>query len=206
MNRSFASTVAALAITVALNVTPAGAHCDTLNGPVVATARVALEKGDITPVLKWVKPEAEPEIRAAFKQALAVRKGGPEARDLADRYFFETLVRVHRAGEGAPYAGLKPADAVDPAVQAADRALDGGGSINAVVNMVTGDIAEGIRLRWQHVQEAKKHADDSVEAGRRYVEAYVEYVHYIENLRLGARAGHGDHAEGALPGPARIHK
>jgi hypothetical protein len=31
----------------------AGAHCDTLDGPVVMTAKAALEKGDVTPVLKW---------------------------------------------------------------------------------------------------------------------------------------------------------
>ncbi len=140
--------------------------------------------------------EAEPEIRAAFKQTLAVRKAGAEARDLADRSFFETLVRVHRAGEGAPYTGLKPADApVEPAVHAADSALDGTGSVEAVIRLVTADIATGIRQRLQRAAEAKKHADDSVEAGRRYVEAYVEYVHYVENLHLMARAGHSDHAE-----------
>src|SRR5512133_3612252 len=84
----------------------ASAHCDTLNGPVIAAARLALEKGDVTPVLKWVKAAGEPEIRHAFEQALAVRTAGSQAKELADRYFFETLVRVHRQGEGAPYTGL----------------------------------------------------------------------------------------------------
>lgn len=78
------------------------AHCDTLGGPVVAVAKQALEKGDVTPVLKWVKKENEGEIRAAFKKTLTVRSKGPEARELADMYFFETLVRLHRAGEGPP--------------------------------------------------------------------------------------------------------
>src|SRR5512138_2915043 len=91
---------------------PAAAHCDTMGGPVIADAKVALAKGDLTPVLKWVKPENEPEVRTAFTQTLKVRAQGPEARELADRYFFETLVRIHRAGEGAPYTGLK-AEAVE---------------------------------------------------------------------------------------------
>ncbi|MGH8640573.1 MAG: DUF6448 family protein, partial [Burkholderiales bacterium] len=84
-------------------------HCDTLDGPVVTLARKALETGNVNHVLPWVRPEDEPEIRRAFDHALAVRKLGCEARDLADRHFFETLVRVHRAAEGAPYTGLKPA-------------------------------------------------------------------------------------------------
>jgi hypothetical protein len=205
--RSIISAVAVVAISIAVGATPARAHCDTLNGPVVIAARLALEKGDVTPVLKWVKPEAEAEIRAAFRQTLAVRKAGPQARDLADRYFFETLVRIHRAGEGAPYTGLKPATTpVEPAVQAADKALDGTGSIDAVVKLVAGDITSGIRHRWQRAEEARKHANDSVEAGRRYVEAYVEYVHYVENLHVAASTAHSEHAGEATQTALHGHK
>ncbi len=102
------------------------AHCDTLNGPVVKDARRALEKGDIKPVLKWLIEDDEKEIRIAFQKTLSVRTKGAEAKELADMYFFETLVRVHRAGEGAPYTGLKPSEAVDPAVALADKALESG--------------------------------------------------------------------------------
>jgi hypothetical protein len=41
------------------------AHCDTLDGPVVEAARVALETGDIDAVLIWVQAEHEPEVRNA---------------------------------------------------------------------------------------------------------------------------------------------
>ena len=81
----------------------ARAHCDTLDGPVVADARTALDQNDITPVLKWISAEDEKAVRAAYDQTLVVRKQSPEAKALADTYFFETLVRIHRAGEGAPY-------------------------------------------------------------------------------------------------------
>ena len=148
----------------------ASAHCDTLNGPVVAAARVALQKGDVTPVLRWVTAD-EAEIRHAFEQTLVVRKAGPQAQELADRYFFETLVRVHRQGEGAPYTGLKAGTDVDPAVEAADKAIENG-SIERATQLVTGDIATGIRRRFTHAVEARKHADESVEAGREYVAAY----------------------------------
>jgi len=97
------------------------AHCDTLDGPVVETAKKALASGDVTPLLKWVSADDEKMIRTAFQKTLEVRKLGPQARNLADMYFFETLVRIHRAGEGAPYTGLKPGTAVDPAVALADK-------------------------------------------------------------------------------------
>ena len=106
-----------LALTILANSQSAYAHCDTLDGPVVKTARVALDKGDITPLLKWVRPSDEKEIRDAFEMTLAVRAKGGKARELADIYFFENLVRIHRAGEDAPYTGLKPGVAIDPAWQ-----------------------------------------------------------------------------------------
>jgi hypothetical protein len=189
----------------------ARAHCDTLDGPVVKEARVALESGDVTPLLKWVRKEDEAEIRTAFQQARAVRGGSPEARALADQYFFETLVRVHRAGEGAPYNGLKPAGSeLGPAVAGSDAALEGG-SADALVKAVTDQAAAGLRERYQRVAEAKKHAGESVEAGRRYVAAYVEFVHYAERLYDDAArsAGHDHgaaHAETAAgPAPAHDH-
>ena len=51
------------------------AHCDTLDGPVVATAKAALEKGDITPVLKWVKGDDEREIKEGFPKGACSPKG-----------------------------------------------------------------------------------------------------------------------------------
>ena len=158
------------------------AHCDTLDGPVVADARAALEKADITPILKWVRPEAEGEIREAFRKTLAVRAGGSDARDLADRWFFETLVRVHRAGEGAPYTGLKPAGSeVDPGIVMADRALLSG-SVDELAKTVSAHADQSIRQRFQRVRDAAKTKDKSVEAGREYVEAYVVFIHYVEAL------------------------
>jgi hypothetical protein len=167
------------------------AHCDTLDGPVVHTARIALEKGDVTPVLKWVQADDEKEIRAAFQKTLAVRAKGTEAKELADMYFFETLVRIHRAGEGAPYTGLKPGEAVDPAVELADKALESR-SVDKLVDVLTKAMANGIRERFQRASDTQKHADDSVAAGREFVEAYVIFTHYVEGLHATIK-GSGDH-------------
>jgi len=184
----------------------AAAHCDTLDGPVVAAAKQALESGDVTPVLKWVSASSEAEVRDAFTKTLVVRTKGPEAKELADMYFFETLVRLHRAGEGAPYTGLKPAGSeLNPAVAQADKALESG-SDDAVVALVTKAVEAGIRERFAHVAEAKKHADESVEAGRAFVAAYVEFVHYVERLFDDAAATHAHHADEAAPSAESEHE
>ncbi len=163
---------------------PAAAHCDTMDGPVVLAARAALAKGDVTPALKWVLPEHEAEIRKAFQSALAARATSPQARELADRWFFETLVRVHRFGEGAPYTGLKPAGSeTSPFVRAADHALESG-SADALVRLVTADIEKGIRQRFAQAAERRKRAESSVAAGREFVEAYVQLQHYMEALDI----------------------
>ncbi len=172
---------------------PALAHCDTMNGPVVNTARMALEKGNVTPVLKWVKKDDEDEIKKAFEKTLKVRKEGPDAKELADMYFFETLVRVHRAGEGAPYTGLKPAGEVEPAIAEADRSIETG-SVGGLTSILSGAMTKGLKERFERVMETKKHMDESVDAGREYVEAYVTFIHYAEKLHLDI-SGKGGHLE-----------
>jgi len=174
----------------------AAAHCDSLDGPVITEARAALAEGDATPTLKWVRADDEQEIRDAFAQTLAVRKLGPEAQELADRYFFETLVRIHRAGEGAPYTGLKLAGAIEPVIAKADQALEKG-SVDELAQTIAAYTGEGIRERFRHTREAQKHAKDSVQAGREYVEAYVTYVHYVEDIAevVHGTSQHGETAE-----------
>jgi hypothetical protein len=170
----------------------ADAHCDTLDGPVVESARQALANGDITPVLKWVSMDDEQSIRTAFQNTLKVRRLGGQAQKLADMYFFETLVRIHRAGEGAPYTGLKPGAEVDPAVALADRALETG-SVDTLIGVLTDATANGIRERFRRALEARKHAGESVAAGREFVEAYVGFTHYAEELHTIVKDGTKHH-------------
>ncbi len=170
----------------------ADAHCDTLDGPVVESARRALITGDVTPLLKWVPIDDEQLIRTAFQNTIEVRKLGGQAQKLADMYFFETLVRIHRAGEGTSYTGLKPGAEVDPAIALADKALESG-SVDKLVGVITDATAEGIRERYRRALETKKHADESLMAGREFVEAYVVYTHYVEELHTLVRGGSTKH-------------
>ena len=173
----------------------AAAHCDTLDGPVVAAARKALDSGDIALVFVWIKERDEPEIKRAFDRARVVRQAGSEAKELADLYFFETLVRVHRAGEGAPYIGLKPAGMVEPPVAAADRAI-ATGKLQPLAQLIAGRMEKGLHEHYEAVMARKKYAPVDVQAGRAYANSYVEFVHYAERLYGAAESLAPEAADG----------
>jgi hypothetical protein len=195
---SLASTLFTLIIVAMMVPSSAMAHCDGLDGPVVTLAREALDTGNVNLVLPWVPKEGEPEIRRAFEHTLSVRKLGPEAKALADTFFFETLVRVHRASEGAPYTGLKAAGLdLGPDIPAADQALDSG-STEAVEKLLADAIRKGLHEHFHAAMSRKKFAPNDIAAGRSYVEAYVAYVHYVEGLWEAATAS----AKGHYPEPA----
>ncbi|WP_243323974.1 DUF6448 family protein [Geothrix sp. SG200] len=179
-----------------LGALPLSAHCDALDGPVIVTARKALAKGDVNPVLAWVKAEDEAQIRAAFARTLKVGALGPEAKELAETYFFETLVRLHRAGEGAPYTGLKPAGLdLGPAIPAADKAL-ASGDMKPVFELMHSVLKPGLEARFKETRATRSEAPTNPASGRKAVAAYVDFLHYVDGVYQAA-AGGSAHAEGA---------
>ena len=201
VTRRFALAIALPALMLTGPSSIALAHCDTLDGPVVAAARQALDQNNANLVLIWVTKEKEPEIKAAFDKARAVRALNPTAKEMADTFFFETLVRVHRQSEGAPYTGLKPAGTdLGPAIPAADKAIVTG-NVQPVAKLLTDTLEAGLKEQFEKVQARKKYNKNDVAAGREYVEAYVEYVHYVEGLYDAAKAAaHGHYEEIAASG------
>jgi hypothetical protein len=194
------SLLAAISAALLFAAAPASAHCDGRDGPVVAAAQQALDTGNVNRVLIWVQKTDEAEIREAFRKARAVRQLDPTAKELADNYFFETLVRVHRAGEGAPYTGLKPAGRdLGPAVPAGDKALVTG-SVEPVFKLLTQEVRQGIGAQFKDVLAKKNFKTDDVAAGQEYVKAYVSYIHAVERIyEAAASPTHGDAVESAAP-------
>lgn len=171
------------------------AHCDTLDGPVAVEARTALENGDVSPLLKWVDKADEDAIKTAFEKARDVRDEGAAAQELADMYFLETLIRIHRASEGAPFTGLKPAGTIEPVIAAADKAI-AANSADTLAERLGAAVEKAVKTRFQTLKQAEAAKEESIEAGRAYVRAYVDYVHFVERLHLmisGADGGH-DHS------------
>lgn len=172
----------------------AAAHCDSMDGPVVRAARDALETEDVNLVLIWVNEAQEQEVRDSFQQTLEVRSENEKVRKLADRYFFETVVRLHRESEGAPYTGLKPAGTdFGPAIPAADQALESG-SPAEVRSLIVEKFEAGLHAYFEGVMNAKDYHSDNIEAGRKFVHKYVQFMHYVEpvyeTVESGSAAAH----------------
>lgn len=171
----------------------ASAHCDTEDGPAVTAGRRALETGNVNHALPWVTEDGEAEVRAVFEKCAAVRRLGTEAAEVADRLFLETLVRVHRAGEGAGFDGIKPAGShVDPVVAAADRAF-AAGVVEPLIGLVPEERLPELERRLHAALAARDHDVDDVAAGRRAVGAYVAFVMYAEGEEHAHDHGHAAH-------------
>jgi hypothetical protein len=158
----------------------ASAHCDTEDGPAVNDGRKALRTRNINHALKWIFPEGEAELRLIFDKAVKVRALGADAAEVADRYFLENLVRIHRAGEGASYDGIKPTGTVlDPKVVAADQALETG-ELKPLMALIPVDKHQELRRRFDKARALKQFDVDDVAAGRAYIAAYVAFYKYAE--------------------------
>jgi hypothetical protein len=171
-------------------------HCDSLDGPVVLAAKRALDARDPKLVLPYVKAEGESEVLHAFERTIAAHDGNPAANELGDLYFFETVVRVHRAGEGAPYTGLKPAGlGFGPVVPVAERAIEVG-SADELVQLLTDKVRREVEERFKRAMALKAHAEDSVATARAYVEAMLGLEVWSHKLYGCASAGpHEEHGE-----------
>jgi hypothetical protein len=159
-----------------------------MDGPVVTAARQALEKEDVNLILPYVKENASTEVKAAFDKALRARKADPAAREVADLYFFETTVRLHRAGEGAPYTGLKPAGLdVGPVIPVAEKAIESG-SPDALIRLLTDTLRHEVQHRFEHMRHLGEHKRDDVKKAREYVEAMLGLEVYSHQLYRAMKA------------------
>jgi hypothetical protein len=179
----------------------AQAHCDAVDGPVAKAAQKALENGNVNPVLAYAPAAAEAEIRTAFEKSRKVRGLGADAQALADQAFMETLIRLHRAGEGAAYTGLKPAGAdYGPVIPAAEHAVETG-DLTKLKAVLVEEVEHALRERLAHVRELQKASLDpktaaEVPHARERVSAELGFITFAETLRQTALGkGAGQHVD-----------
>jgi len=181
------------ALVAAVMPATAHAHCDTADGPAVADGRRALDVANVNHALKWIPADGEAELRSAFEEAQKARALGA-ATEQADQLFLEALVRLHRHGEGVGFTGIQPTGtAIDPVVKAADAALVLG-STAELLPLVPEERRAELDRRFLEALTRADHDVDDVEAGRRYLAAYVDFFKYAE----GEEHEHHAHADGAL--------
>lgn len=158
----------------------AGAHCDTMDGPTAADGKKALESNNINFALKWILPKYEDELRTIFEKSIKVRVLSPEAMELADLYFLENLVRIHRAGEGEPFEGLKPSGTpIDEKVAAADKSVEVG-NLSPLEGLISSEEMHELQDKFQKVMALRDYDINDIQAGRAYIEAYVNFFKTAE--------------------------
>ncbi len=157
------------------------AHCDSYDGPTVKDAIKALETNNVNLVLKWISKEQEPEIIALFNKTYSLRNGDKEVAAIVEKHFLETLVRLHRETEGAPFTGLKPAGSTNPIIKMSDRAIEAG-SADDLISMLNKHIGEVIKEKYLKIANLNKVKNSSPEKGREYVQAYIDYTHTVEAI------------------------
>ncbi|HAQ21866.1 MAG TPA: hypothetical protein DCR40_21945 [Prolixibacteraceae bacterium] len=168
------------------------AHCDTMEGPLVLDAKKAISQNNVNIVLKWVQAANETEIKDAFNQMMKVRVISADAKDLAEKYFFDTLVRIHRAGEGVTFTGVKPAGTpIDEKIKAADKSIEAG-NLSPLKGKVSKNDLPELTERFEKVISLKNFDVNNVKAGREYIEAYVQFFKFAE----GEAEGHAAESHG----------
>ena len=209
MTHTFLKPIKLLAVTAVfflLASTESFAHCDGLDGPVVKAARQALETKNVNLVLIWVGKNDENTIKEAFQKTLAVRNISKEVQEMADMYFFETLVRLHRAGEGEPYNGLKPAGRdLGPVIPAADLSIEKNSfdPINNVftkANLSTQEIKKLFSevIETKNYESAIKHQEEKHEIGVISMEISIPRSLKIEHEALHAVLAKATKEEGEI--------
>ena len=157
-------------------------HCDTKDGPVAEAVNKALETENVNYILIWIPRSEENELKSVFEKALKARKLGKEAKDVADFWVLETAVRLHRAGEGAPYTGIKPAGLDEgPVVPKAENAIVTGDP-KEVIDFMKQTVEKELQRRFDLVYSKKNYNVNDVAAGREYIDAFIGFVVYSHHL------------------------
>lgn len=177
-----------LGVMMIMFTTTAFAHCDSYDGPVIQDAYKALENENVTYVMKWIYPDQETEITKLFNKTVELKDGDAEIYAIVEKHFLETLVRLHRETEGAPYTGLKPAGSTPPIIQMADNSI-ASNNVKLLLNGLGQHIQEVITKKYDKVARLEKVKDNSIAEGRAYVSAYVEYTHTLEALEAVLSGG-----------------
>ncbi|MDD2243442.1 MAG: DUF6448 family protein [Dysgonamonadaceae bacterium] len=174
-------TIAILSFFMFTNIQTASAHCDSYDGPVIQDAEQALATNNVDLVFKWISTDQVKEVTDLFKKTYNLKKGDKEVYEIVKTHFFETLVRLHRETEGAPYTGLKPAGTTKPIIYLSDKAIKDN-DIESLLGKLNNHIASVVKEKYNKVSALNKTKNESAEKGREFVSAYVDYTHTLEAI------------------------
>ncbi len=176
-----------------VSIQPASAHCDSFDGPALIDAAKALETNNVELIRKWIRAEDEATVVPLFHKTYSLKDGDAEIYEIVKTHFYETFVRLHREMEGATFTGLKPAGTTAHITVMSDKALENG-DFNSLLIALNKHVNGQLTEKYDKTAALYKVKDRSVEEGRAYVEAYVDYTHAVEAVHdLLESGGHHHH-------------
>lgn len=155
---------------------------DITNGPVMGAAKMALDTGNVNYVLIWVPEASENQLKNLFEKTFCERRAGKDMQDIAINWYFETVKRLHRAGERRLYTCLKP-DGPDesPVFPKVNRAIETGVA-DEIIGFIPKTQDHDFRYRFHHLIEKKNYDVNNVAAGRGYVAEFIDFILYLHHL------------------------
>jgi hypothetical protein len=157
-------------------------YCDSMDGPVVKAAEVALEMENVNYALPYILEKYEDELKDAFERTIQVRELSGDAAELADYWFFETTVRLHLKGRKRPYNGLKPSGINgDPVLSMADQAINNE-NLKDLMNFLLNSIKEDVDVRFDEVVSKKDYDINDIDDARDYVDSMLNFYFYLQQL------------------------
>jgi len=159
-------------------------HCDTMDGPVVTAAELALEMENINYVLPYVKKDLERELKDAFDKTIVVRELSGDAAEVADYWFFETAVRLHMSGKGKSYTGIKHSGLNQGSViNKAEEAIETGDK-SELEEFLMDFIGEAFERRFETAMYKKEYDLNNIDAARDYLNSMLEFVLFVNKLYI----------------------
>lgn len=157
-------------------------YCDTMDGPIVTAAEIALEMENINYVLPFVKKEHETELKEAFEKSVIVRELSGEAAEIADYWFFETAVRLHMLGAGKPYSGIKQSGLnKEHIILKAQDAVENQDK-TALEDLLLESLRDAIEKKYEITISKKDYDVNDTEAARNYLNSLFDLVEFSNEI------------------------
>lgn len=178
-------------------------YCDAMDGPVATAARRAIETKDVREVLAWVPQASEEELTTAFDRTLTERDKSREAKDIADLWFIETVVRLHMPEEGLPFTGLKPEGLEEGPVYARAKRAIADERPELLVRYLQNVLDDEVRIRFREVLAHKGSHPNDTEEGRAYIRAFLEFTGFCQGVydHVTTSLGHAHGMSIPMPRP-----
>ncbi len=181
-----------IAMVSVLSIQPVSAHCDSFDGPALIDAAKALETNNVELIKKWILAEDEAVVVPLFHKTYSLKNGDAEVYEIVKTHFYETFIRLHREMEGATFTGLKPAGTTAHITVMSDKALETG-DFSGLLTALNRHVNQQLTEKYEKAAALYRVKDRSVEEGRQYVAAYVDYTHAVEAVHDILEAGGHHH-------------